>query len=131
MTMYRQGDILILRIDHLPDAPIVPAKRGNLILREGETTFHAHFVPALEAVMLEANDAMRAAAARAGVTDTSTVLGGLRIDADTTLYHGTPVQAPAVPHDGDHRFIPLPAGDYVFMAPREFTSDGDFKRVAD
>jgi hypothetical protein len=127
----RQGDILILSVDQLPDAPIVPAKRGNLILAEGEVTGHAHFIPSLEAVMLEANDAMRHAAAVAGVADTSTVLGGLRIATATTLYHGTPVQAPAVPHDGDHTFLPLPAGDYVFLAPREYTGESEWRRVAD
>ena len=131
MTMYRQGDVLLVRVDQLPDAPTVAAKHNHLILAEGEVTGHCHYIPSLEAVMLEANDAMRQTAAAAGVVDTRTVLGGLRISAATTLYHGTPVQAPAVPRDGDHAFINLPAGEYLFLAPREYTDDEEFRRVLD
>jgi len=46
-AMYRQGDVLIRRIDSIPTSAkrVDPDKTGRLILAEGETTGHAHAIP--------------------------------------------------------------------------------------
>ena len=42
-TMYRQGDVLITRIDCIPDlAEGVESADEDLVLQEGESTGHAH-----------------------------------------------------------------------------------------
>ena len=44
--MFRQGDVLIRRVDKLPDNlnPVKPEAKG-LVLAHGEATGHAHAVP--------------------------------------------------------------------------------------
>ena len=59
--MYRQGDVLIQRIDQeLPeDAEAVkPDERNRLILAEGEATGHAHAVPAVAGALYAAQVGM-------------------------------------------------------------------------
>ena len=41
--LYRQGDVLIRRIDELPDRPLKRVE-GRMILAEGEVTGHVHEV---------------------------------------------------------------------------------------
>ena len=130
----RQGDVLLIKVDRLPDAPERPATRGNHLLALGEVTGHAHYVPALEAAMLEANASMRETARAHGVADAGTLLiGGVRVTAaaGTTLWHGTPTADPAGPRDADHAPIALPAGDYLAIRPREYADDEEFRVIAD
>lgn len=130
----RQGDVLLIQVDQLPDAPERPATRGHHLLALGETTGHAHYVPALEAVMLEANDAMQETARAHGVAASATLLiGGVRVTAaaGTTLWHGTPTADPAGPRDADHAPIALPAGEYLAIRPREYQDDQEFRVIAD
>lgn len=50
-TQFRQGDVLLVRVDELPvDAAIEPS-RERIILAEGELTGHAHAVSAAAATM--------------------------------------------------------------------------------
>jgi hypothetical protein len=45
--LYRQGDILLRRVDTLPAAATVVARRGRrIVIAEGETTGHAHAIDA-------------------------------------------------------------------------------------
>ena len=42
-TMYRQGDVLIVRVDEIPaDAKLINRTKRGVILAEGEVTGHAH-----------------------------------------------------------------------------------------
>lgn len=130
----RQGDVLLIQVPELPiDARILPNQRpGFVILAEGEQTGHCHYVAELEAVMLEANEAMHQVARSAGITDTRSIIGGLQVRQATTLWHGTPTTDSAGPRDADHLPVALPAGNYLAIAPREYTDDSaEFRRVAD
>ena len=54
MTMYRQGDLLFVRLDQEIDGTEVPRdRRGRIVLAEGEATGHAHAVLDREARLLE------------------------------------------------------------------------------
>jgi len=54
MDQYRQGDVLLIRVDQLPSTTIpVPREGGRIILAEGELTGHAHVVEAATAELLE------------------------------------------------------------------------------
>lgn len=45
--MIRQGDVLLVRVDQLPEgASVVPRDNGRLVLAYGEATGHAHVVDA-------------------------------------------------------------------------------------
>jgi len=53
--VYRQGDILLRRVDVLPATSSVVARRdGRIVIAEGETTGHAHAIeaPPEEATLL-------------------------------------------------------------------------------
>lgn len=130
----RQGDVLLIKVDRLPDAPERHATRGNHLLALGEQTGHAHYVSALEAAMLEANDAMQDVARAHGVAEADALLiGGVRVTAaaGTTLWHGTPTPDSAGPRDADHAPIALPEGDYLAIRPREYQDDDEFRVIAD
>lgn len=54
-TIYRQGDVLVRRIDDVPRRLKLVARRaGRLVLAEGEATGHAHVIdaPPPEATLL-------------------------------------------------------------------------------
>lgn len=46
-TMYRQGDVLIKKVDAMPEAvkPVDWSEEGRVILAYGEVTGHAHALP--------------------------------------------------------------------------------------
>ena len=51
-SQYRQGDVLLKRINSLPDgAREVPAIQGRVVLAYGEVTGHAHAIDAAKALM--------------------------------------------------------------------------------
>lgn len=129
----RQGDILLIKVDALPEAPARPSTRGNHLLVLGETTGHAHYVRDLEGAMVEANDTMRTFARNEhGLLEARALVGGLRIGgAGATLWHGTPTADVVGPRDADHDPIGLPMGDYLVLCPREYDDSAEFVRVAD
>jgi hypothetical protein len=48
--MYRQGDVLICRVDEIPtDAKELPRAKRGVVLAEGEVTGHAHRIPSRHA----------------------------------------------------------------------------------
>ena len=47
--MYRQGDVLLVAVDAIPEAAEQQPRRGRLILAEGEATGHAHAIAELDA----------------------------------------------------------------------------------
>jgi hypothetical protein len=42
--MFRQGDVLLLAVDSLPDAAEPEPRGGRIVLAEGEVTGHAHAI---------------------------------------------------------------------------------------
>jgi hypothetical protein len=55
MTMYRQGDVLLVPSEHCPTSAAIrlPRQGGRLILAYGEATGHAHAIESAEAELLE------------------------------------------------------------------------------
>ena len=53
MNMYRQGDVLIVEIEEIPEETkkAIP-KNGKWILAEGEATGHAHAILVMAGIML-------------------------------------------------------------------------------
>ena len=56
MKMFRQGDVLIVAVDKLPEnlSP-VPRENGAVVLAHGEATGHTHAVRAKNATLYSAN----------------------------------------------------------------------------
>jgi hypothetical protein len=104
LRQYRQGDLLILPVESIPEsAKQVGQRQNRLVLAEGEATGHAHVLtaPAVEEY----------------VTDTDERF--FRIMAANGL----------VAHD-EHETITLPHGDYEVRRQREYTPE-EIRRVAD
>ena len=106
MTIYRQGDVLIVAADSIPAAATqVERDNGRIVLAYGEVTGHAHAILDREAELLAAP----------GTEDRF-----LRIMAAVELQHE------------EHATITLPPGDYIVRIQREYTSaDMAPIRVAD
>lgn len=109
--LYRQGDILIRRIDRIPlrGRAVADGAARRLVLAHGEATGHAHVIEARP-------DEARI---RKGVVD-----GG----QERTFLE---VLAPSVrlAHD-EHATVDLPRGDYEVVRQREYTPEAP-RRVAD
>jgi hypothetical protein len=101
--MYRQGDILIVRVDEAPEGARRKAERGRLILARGEVTGHHHSVAVQDAELIDAG-------AR-GIF--------LRIMEATPLEHQ------------EHGAITLQPGDYRVTRQREYVPAELPRQVAD
>lgn len=108
MTLYRQGDVLIVATKSIPAAAKpVDRDNGSIVLAYGEVTGHAHAIADEGAVLLAASD---------------TEDRFLRIMATSGV---------ELKHE-EHATITLPAGDYIVRRQREYTSaDMAPIRVAD
>lgn len=106
MTMYRQGDILVISTDSLPDGLTeVPRDDGRVILAYGEVTGHAHAIGESDVHLLEG----------ANLEDRF-----LQVLADGGCL---------LVHD-EHASIRLPAGNYIVRRQREYSPEA-IRRVAD
>ena len=96
-VQYRQGDVFIERIEHLPPGLTqVPRDRGRLVLAYGEKTGHAHVVKG-RAELLSRH------------IDDPEEDRFLHVEGEATLVHE------------EHGPIPLPPGDYRVTLQREYT----------
>lgn len=148
----RQGDVLLIKIDNLPNGEIAKRVGDNHILAYGEASGHAHAIKANECELYHANDSILECAKKYGVKDVRAVTHGLRIVVDNGhLFHGTPTSGKGVkerpeallkehgyttwrkndPIDPDHPAINLPCGDYLVIRPREYSDEEEFKVIAD
>lgn len=102
--IYRQGDVLIERVDEIPAAAKPKAKdNGRVILAYGEVTGHAHRIERSDiAELLDAD--------RQGTY--------LRLAKDSAVVHE------------EHERIALPAGDYRISIQAEYTPE-QIRNVAD
>lgn len=128
----RQGDVLVIAVDQLPQAAAAKPVGNNHILAYGEASGHAHAIRRDHCELFHANDNMLALAKRYGITDERAVTHGLRIVADNAqMLHGTPTKDFTAPSDPDHEPIGLPAGDYLVIRPREYDDSDEFRAIAD
>jgi hypothetical protein len=105
-THYRQGDVMIERIDALP-AKLKPIARenGRVILAHGEVTGHAH-----------------------AISDDGVKLFGDGAQTDVTYLQV--VDVPALLKHDEHATIALEPGAYRVVRQREYTPEA-IRRVAD
>ena len=110
MTIYRQGDVLIVAASAIPaNAKPVNRDNGRVILAYGEVTGHAH------QLMVEDRLPAKDDAVLLTVAESATFL---RLTKGAELVHE------------EHATIPLPAGEYEIVHQREYTPWGE-RRVAD
>jgi hypothetical protein len=98
-TTYRQGDVLIRRIDALPNAELKPIAldAGRVVLAYGEVTGHAHAIVSPDVLFL---------------INEQTLNRYLDVKQPVTLKHE------------EHFPIQLPAGQYEVVQQREYTPQG-------
>jgi hypothetical protein len=107
MTIYRQGDVLIRRVDSLPKGARDVTRQGRIVLALGEATGHAHAIAEGAAREFTFADA------------TETVRRFLSVVSDKA----------EVRHE-EHASIPLPSGIYEIILQREY-SPGASHTVSD
>lgn len=103
-TMYRQGDVLLFRVDGELPATATPVEReqGRIVLAHGEVTGHAHAIDAREAQLFAVGAIERL----------------LRVTKKVTLKHE------------EHTHIDLPMGIYRVVIQREYHPE-EIRNVAD
>lgn len=106
-SMWRQGDVLVQKIERLPDGltPEEPDGRGRIVLAEGEATGHAHAIAASRL-------------SRAGR------------DAAGVLYFRVGRGATAILEHEEHTAHEFGAGSYRVVRQREYHPEA-IKNVAD
>lgn len=98
MKLYRQGDVLLQRVDRIPNGlKPVPRDHGRVILAHGEATGHAHAVE---------GDVQLLAADIAEMEERF-----LRVEQEAAIVHD------------EHDTITLPPGDYKIVRQREYRPD--------
>ncbi len=105
--MKRQGDILLVPVEKLPDGLTeVPREEGRIILAEGEETGHLHAIEAPEVTFL--------------AKDLDEIEGRfLEVEAEVALTHP------------EHDTVTLEPGAYEVRRQREYTEAGGISVVAD
>jgi len=111
MTLYRHGDVLISRVEEIPERAI---KQSHLVLLEGEVTGHAH---------------------RVETDDLAELYKDFMADSNEDLFlriEGSPAR---VTHE-EHDTIELPVGLYKVWRQREYDprdrlKDNDWRWIED
>ncbi len=104
--MYRQGDVLIVAVDQMPDgAKPIPRTARGVVLAEGEVTGHAHRIPSRHAKLYRTEEDVRY----------------LRVG-------GT---APVALQHEEHKTVALPKGDYRVTIHHEYSPAELPRQVAD
>lgn len=104
MNIYRQGDVLLIEVDNLPNGESQEVKRdnGKVVLAYGEVTGHSHAIAEQDAHMVRFADGER------------------------YLLVGEPV---TVRHE-EHTAIQLPPATYKVVIQREYSPE-EIRRVVD
>lgn len=122
-SMFRQGDVVLRRIDNVPDVTLEPVAAGRVMVKTGEITGHNHVLVGVK---------------ERGLWDGKEVFV---VDEGAFLHHGTLGQLaqaeqlgaeglltaqdaalagePSVVEAPEHRAIGLEAGTYVFVDQME------------
>ena len=103
MTMYRQGDVLLMSVEEIPEGAKPKGRDGGrVVLAYGEVTGHAHAITEPEALLLDAEN-------------------GLFLQADETV---------TLRHE-EHAPITVPSGSYQVIRQREFSPSRRWLDVRD
>ena len=96
MEQYRQGDVLLMRVEgiDLANAIQIDSESGHVILAHGEVTGHSHYVPSSDGAMFEFDEEVY-----------------LRVTTPTELRHQ------------EHDAIQLPVGIYKKIQQREYSPE--------
>lgn len=108
--VYRQGDVLIVRIDTMPKDVKAEKKSDRVVLAYGEVTGHAHAIDQREVKAFAPTKPARIFDAK--------VERFLQVTTKALLKHE------------EHSTIELPAGDYAVIQQREYHPE-EIRRVAD
>lgn len=108
--MYRQGDVLVVRIDSIPSGASAEESKGRIVLAYGEVTGHAHAIDARDAQSFRTKAPVPVFDAQAERF--------LRVQVEALLRHE------------EHDAIKLPAGDYAVIQQREYSPE-EIRNVAD
>lgn len=107
-TTYRQGDVLVTRIDRIPaNLKTVPRENGRVVLAHGEVTGHCHAIDAPEETVLFL---------AADLADLNERF--LRITDEVQIVHE------------EHDTVTLPPGDYKVSRQAEYAPE-EIRTVAD
>ena len=103
-----QGDLLIIRVDDLPEGLVEATPEGGKHILAHSETGHHHTVPAGDVTVLERpNDPLAA---------------GMKVLRECALIHERPFDT--------HEPIRLEPGNYLVRRQREYTPEG-YRRVED
>jgi hypothetical protein len=148
--LQRQGDVLIRKVDALPDGlkEVPRDAQGRIVLAEGEATGHFHAIDAPDAVFLAKDLAdledrfLKIEAEHASTIDAwkcQGVNGACWVpayvptaDVEATglsILGREDVAGEVLTHD-EHLPLVIPAGNYSVVRQREYTSDAE-RYVAD
>jgi len=119
---YRHGDILLIKIDKLPEGIKFKTKRSRIILK-GEVTGHAHRLKG-DAKILEV--AEKIANNPIGVWDGRTFIANVNINTmepRSQIIGYVVVKEPTELIHEEHNTITLPIGTYEIKHQREYDAD--------
>jgi len=120
---YRQGDVLLIKIDELP--PLTFKEKKDKLILEGEVTGHAH--------KLEGNVKILEVAERIANTtfdnsrminwDRDTLTAHFASEPNSQVIGYAVVDAPAELTHEEHKTITIPAGIYQIRRQREYDEE--------
>lgn len=108
--IYRQGDVLVVRIKVIPNDAEQENNKERIVLAYGEATGHAHAIDASQAQSYRTANPVPIFDAQAERF--------LRVQVEALLRHE------------EHDIIKLPAGDYAVITQREYSPE-EIRRVSD
>jgi hypothetical protein len=128
--IYRQGDVLIRRIDSIPlGVKMIPkdAAKKAVVLAYGEVTGHHHmFDPSAKVTLFTFEGAMADTLAAAGSTKLRPGAAVPRLSETSSpfakRYLKVSEDEALLKHD-EHTHIPIPYGDYEVVIQREFSPE--------
>lgn len=132
-AMYRQGDVLIIAIDTIPEgATEIPRGHRGVVLAEGEVTGHAHRIPSRSASLYrDESDARYLRVMGPAPRKVERVI--INQDGDervVTVLESVPGTTVDLLHE-EHSAVSLPPGDYRIAIHVEYSPGELPRQVAD
>lgn len=112
MIMYRHGDVLLTKIDKLPENVKLVASKSKVIL-EGEVTGHAHKLDDNAKILKIAEEI-------ANNATVGTALEQMQQSAKSQVIGYAVVDSPAELTHEEHKTITIPAGIFEIKRQREY-----------
>ena len=114
MKMYRQGDVLLLKVDEIPEKAIKGEKEDLAILAYGEKTGHMHAIKSKDVDRYIENNNIYIE-----ICNTVILSHGLKKEIESKVEVGR-----------DHAPVKIPPGNYKIIIQREYTPE-KIRRVVD